>query len=143
MALVLNDRVKETTATTGQGTLALAGAATGFESFVTGIGDTNTCYYAIIDDTNGTWEIGIGTVGDASPDTLARTTVIDTSAGNTTKINFASGNKTVFCTLPSSKSVFLDADGDVTLGANLDVGGNLTVTGTTTFNGGTLTLGEC
>ena len=56
MALVLNDRVKETTATTGQGTLALAGAATGFESFVTGIGDTNTCYYAIIDDTNGTWE---------------------------------------------------------------------------------------
>ena len=142
MALVLNDRVKETTATTGQGTLALAGAATGFESFVTGIGDTNTCYYAIIDDTNGTWEIGIGTVGDASPDTLARTTVIDTSAGNTTKINFASGNKTVFCTLPSSKSVFLDADGDVTLGANLDVGGNLTVTGTTTFNGGTLTLGD-
>ena len=86
--------------------------------------------------------IGIGTVGDASPDTLARTTVIDTSAGNTTKISFASGNKTVFCTLPSSKSVFLDADGDVTLGANLDVGGNLTVTGTTTFNGGTLTLGD-
>ena len=142
MALVLNDRVKETTATTGQGTLSLAGAATGFESFVTGIGDTNTCYYAIIDDTNGTWEIGIGTVGDASPDTLARTTVIDTSAGNTTKISFASGDKTVFCTLPSSKAVFLDADGDVTLGANLDVDGNLTVTGTTTFNGGTLTLGN-
>jgi len=142
MALVLNDRVKETSTTTGQGTLDLAGAATGFETFVTGIGDTNTTYYAIVHATDGTWEIGIGTIGDASPDTLTRTTVIDTSAGNTTKINFASGTKNVFCTLPSSKAVFLDADGDVTLGANLDVGGNLTVTGTTTFNGGTLTLGD-
>ena len=142
MALVLNDRVKETSTTTGQGTLDLAGAATGFESFVTGIGDNNTTYYAIVHESDGTWEIGIGTVDDQSTDTLARTTVIDTSAGNTTKIDFAAGSKTVFCTLPSSKAVFLDADGDVTLGANLDVGGNLTVTGTTTFNGGTLTLGD-
>ena len=142
MALVLNDRVKETSTTTGQGTLDLAGAATGFETFVTGIGNTNTTYYAIVHATDGTWEIGIGTIGDASPDTLTRTTVIDTSAGNTTKIDFATGTKNVFCTLPSSKAVFLDADGDVTLGANLDVGGNLVVTGTTTFNGGTLTLGD-
>jgi len=142
MALVLNDRVKETSTTTGQGTLDLAGAATGFESFVTGIGDNNTTYYAIVHESDGTWEIGIGTVDDQSTDTLARTTVIDTSAGNTTKINFAAGSKTVFCTLPSSKAVFLDADGDVSLGANLDVGGNLTVTGNTTFNGGTLTLGN-
>jgi cytoskeletal protein CcmA (bactofilin family) len=142
MALVLNDRVKETTTTTGQGTISLGGAATGFETFVTGVGDTNTTYYIIVHESDGTWEIGIGTIGDASPDTLARTTVIDTSAGNTTKIDFAAGSKTVFCTLPSSKAVFLDADGDVTLGANLDVGGNLTVTGTTTFNGGTLTLGD-
>jgi len=142
MALVLNDRVKETSTTTGQGTLDLAGAATGFETFVTGIGDGNTTYYGIVHATDGTWEIGIGTVTDASTDTLARTTVIDTSSGNTTKINFATGTKNVFCTLPSSKAVFLDADGDVTLGANLDIGGNLVVTGTTTFNGGTLTLGD-
>ena len=142
MALVLNDRVKETTTTTGQGTISLGGAATGFETFVTGVGDTNTTYYIIVHESDGTWEIGIGTIGDASPDTLARTTVIDTSAGNTTKIDFAAGSKTVFCTLPSSKAVFLDADGDVTLGANLDIGGNLVVTGTTTFNGGTLTLGD-
>jgi len=142
MALILNDRVKETSTTTGQGTLNLAGAATGFETFVTGIGDNNTTYYAIVHESDGTWEIGIGTVDDQSTDTLARTTVIDTSAGNTTKINFAAGSKTVFCTLPSSKAVFLDADGDVSLGANLDVAGTLTVTGTTTFNGGTLTLGD-
>ena len=142
MALVLNDRVKETSTTTGQGTLDLAGAATGFETFVTGVGNSNTTYYVIAHTTDGTWEIGIGTVTDASPDTPARTTVIDTSAGNTTKIDFASGTKNVFCTLPASKAVFLDADGDVTLGANLDIGGNLVVTGTTTFNGGTLTLGD-
>jgi hypothetical protein len=130
MALVLNDRVKETSTTTGQGTLSLGGAATGFETFVTGIGDSNTTYYLAAHESDGTWELGIGTVTDASPDTLARTTVIDTSAGNTTKIDFASGNKTIFCTLPAGKAVFLDADGDVTLGANLSVGGNLDVTGT-------------
>ena len=130
MALVLNDRVKETSTTTGQGTLSLGGAATGFETFVTGIGDTNTTYYIAVHETDGTWEIGIGTVGDASPDTLARTTVIDTSAGNTTKIDFASGNKTVFCTLPSSKAVFEDASGHVSLPANLSVAGDLDVTGT-------------
>ena len=130
MALVLNDRVKETSTTTGQGTLSLGGAATGFETFVTGIGDTNTTYYIAVHETDGTWEIGIGTVGDASPDTLERTTVIDTSAGNTTKIDFASGNKTVFCTLPSSKAVFEDASGHVSLPANLSVAGDLDVTGT-------------
>ena len=135
MALVLNDRVKETTTTTGQGTISLGGAATGFETFVTGIGDTNTTYYIIAHESDGTWEIGIGTVADASPDTLARTTVIDTSAGNTTKIDFAAGNKTVFCTLPASKAVFEDADNDVTLPANLDVGGNLTVTGNAVISG--------
>jgi hypothetical protein len=101
-----------------------------FETFVTGIGDTNTTYYLAAHESDGTWELGIGTVTDASPDTLARTTVIDTSAGNTTKIDFASGSKTIFCTLPAGKAVFLDADGDVTLGANLSVGGNLDVTGT-------------
>ena len=130
MALVLNDRVKETSTTTGQGILSLAGAATGFETFVTGIGDGNTTYYLAAHESDGTWELGIGTITDASPDTLARTTVIDTSAGNTTKIDFASGSKTIFCTLPAGKAVFLDADGDVTLGANLSVGGNLDVTGT-------------
>jgi cytoskeletal protein CcmA (bactofilin family) len=130
MALVLNDRVKETSTTTGQGTLSLGGAATGFETFVTGIGNSNTTYYLAAHESDGTWELGIGTVTDASPDTLARTTVIDTSAGNTTKIDFASGSKTIFCTLPAGKAVFLDADGDVTLGANLSVGGNLDVTGT-------------
>ena len=110
MALVINDRVKETSITTGTGTLDLAGAVTGFVTFVSGIGNSNTTYYAIFEQGTNNFEIGIGTVTDATPDTLARTTVINNSLGNTSKINF-SGTLDVFCTLPASKSVYLDATG--------------------------------
>ena len=111
MALVLNDRVKETSTTTGTGTLDLAGAVTGFVSFVAGIGDTNTTYYAIYETGTDKWEVGLGTVTDSTPDTLSRDTVIDNSSGNTSKINFA-GTLDVFCTLPADKAVYLDSSGD-------------------------------
>ena len=111
MALVLNDRVKETSTTTGTGTLDLAGAATGFVSFVAGIGDTNTTYYAIYETGTDKWEVGLGTVTDATPDTLSRDTVLSNSSGNTSKINFA-GTLDVFCTLPADKAVYLDSSGD-------------------------------
>ena len=67
MALVLNDRVKETTTSTGTGTVNLAGAETGFETFVAGIGNTNTTYYAIVHQSAAEFEVGLGTVSDASP----------------------------------------------------------------------------
>ena len=89
MALVINDRVKETSTTTGTGTLNLAGAVTGFVTFVSGIGNSNTTYYAIFEQGTNNFEIGIGTVTDATPDTLARTTVLNNSAGNKSKINFS------------------------------------------------------
>ena len=111
MALVLNDRVKETSTTTGTGTLDLAGAVTGFVSFVAGIGDTNTTYYAIYETGTDRWEVGLGTVTDSTPDTLSRDTVIDNSSGNTSKINFA-GTLDVFCTLPADNAVYLDSSGD-------------------------------
>ena len=111
MALVLNDRVKETSTTTGTGTLDLAGAVTGFVSFVAGIGDTNTTYYAIYETGTDRWEVGLGTVTDAGTDTLSRDTVIDNSSGNTSKIVFA-GTLDVFCTLPADKAVYLDSSGD-------------------------------
>ena len=76
MALVLNDRVKETSTTTGVGAVALAGAATGFETFAAGIGNSNTTYYAIWNQGTSEWEVGLGTVTDATPDTLSRDTVI-------------------------------------------------------------------
>ena len=110
MALVIKDRVKETTTTTGTGTINLAGAASGFQSFVDGVGDGNTTYY-VIEDANGTaWEVGIGTITDASPDTLARTTVLASTNSNS-QINLSSGTHTVFGTYPADKAVFLDADG--------------------------------
>jgi hypothetical protein len=128
MALVLNDRVKETTTTTGTGTLNLAGAVTGFETFVAGIGNSNTTYYAITLPGTAEFEVGLGTITDASPDTLARTTVIS-SSNSDSAVNFSAGTKTVFCTMPASKSVFLDASGNATLGADLSVGDDLTVNG--------------
>ena len=140
MALVLNERVKETTTTTGTGALSLGGAPTGFETFAAGIGNSNTTYYAIFHATADEFEVGLGTLDGDSSD-LTRTTVY-ASSNSDSAVSFSAGTKTVFCTMPAARSVFLDADGDVTLGANLDVGGNLVVTGTTTFNGGTLTLGD-
>ena len=75
MAFVLNDRVKQTSTTTGTGTFSLTGTETGFETFVTGIGDTNSTFYAIANDGTSEFEVGIGTVTDASTDTLSRDTV--------------------------------------------------------------------
>jgi len=111
MALVINDRVKESSTTAGTGTLDLAGAVTGFVTFVAGIGDTNTTYYAIFEQGTDRWEVGLGTVTDAATDTLARNTVISNSSGNTDKIVFA-GTLDVFCTMPASKTVYLDASGN-------------------------------
>ena len=103
MAFVLNDRVKETSTTTGTGTFDLAGAETGFESFVSGVGDGNVTYYAISNDGTTEFEVGIGTVTDATPDTLARTTVIS-SSNSDALVDFSAGTKTVFCTLPASRT---------------------------------------
>ena len=103
-ALVLNDRVKETSTTTGTGTFDLDGAVTGFETFVAGIATTNTTYYCI--DHQGAydeWEVGLGTVTDASPDTLSRDTVIS-SSNSDGKVDFTAGTLDVFCTFPASKT---------------------------------------
>ena len=99
MALVLADRVQETSTTTGTGTLTLAGANSGYQTFSAGIGNGNTCYYTIQSDT-GAWEVGVGTVGAG---TLARTTLISSSTGSA--ISF-SGTLTVFVTYPAEKAVY-------------------------------------
>jgi hypothetical protein len=113
MALVINDRVKETSTSQGTGTINLAGAVTGFEGFVAGIGNSNTTYYAIYEQGTANWEVGIGTVTDATPDTLSRTAI--TSSNSDSLVNFNSGGSStldVFCTMPASKSVYLDASGN-------------------------------
>ena len=124
MAFVVNDRVKETSTTTGTGTLSLAGAVSGFQTFVAGIGNSNVTYYAIVNDSGTEFEIGIGTVTDASPDTLSRTTILE-SSNSDSAVDFSSGTKTVFCTLPASKAVFEDTDGHVSVPHDLFVAGGL------------------
>ena len=109
MALVVKERIKETTATSGTGTLTLSGAVNGFRPF-SDIGNNNTTFYCISDDNNNTFEVGLGTY---NANTLTRDTVFQTSSGNTTKINFASGNKEVFVTYVAEKSVHKDANGDI------------------------------
>ena len=111
MALVLADRVKETTTTTGTGTLTLAGAATGFQSF-SAVGNANTTYYAISSSGGSQWEIGIGTY-TSSGTTLARTTILASSNGGTA-VNLSAGTKDVFVIYPAGKSVNLDGSGNAT-----------------------------
>ena len=127
MALVLNDRVKETTTTTGTGTLTLAGAVTGFETFAAGVGNSNTTYYAVTLPGTAEFVVGLGTLSSDSS-TIARTTIIS-SSNSDSAVNFSAGTKTIFCTIPASKSVFLDASGNATLGADLSIGDDLTVNG--------------
>ena len=117
MALVINDRVKETTATTGTGTVTLAGAVAGFDTFLAGIGNSNTTYYCI--QLNAEFEVGLGTLaGDSS--TLARTTVIS-SSNSDNAVNFSAGSKFVFCTMPASKATVLDASGNLTLPGDISI----------------------
>ena len=146
MALIVNDRVKETSTTTGTGTFSLAGAETGYESFVSGIGTGNTTYYAIELNSAGEYEVGIGTVTDASPDTLSRTTIIS-SSNSDSAVNFSAGTKNVFCTLPASRSMspsMTATDYIVTHATTLSqdqtiasgvLAGPVTVTGTQTITG--------
>jgi len=104
MALVLADRVKETTTTTGTGTVTLAGAATGFQSFAV-VGDGNTTYYTIAAQSGTEWEVGIGTYTSAGT-LLARTTVLaNSSATQPSALNFSAGTKDVFVTYPAGYAV--------------------------------------
>ena len=141
MALKIADRVRETTTTTGTGTVTLLGAVTNFERFSANLSDSDTTYYAIVDNTNGDFEVGLGTY---SSNTLARTTPISSSNSNSA-VNFGTATKDVFITTPASKMAFLNASGSLIssggtslmevssdstpqLGGNLDLNGNDIVT---------------
>ena len=108
MALVLKDRVKETSTTAGTGTLTLAGAVAGFQAF-SAVGNGNTTYYAIVDAATGDWEVGLGTY-TSSGTTLSRDTVLSSSNGGSL-VTFAANAKDVFVTYPSAKSAYQDAAG--------------------------------
>jgi hypothetical protein len=103
MALVIADRVRETTTTTGTGAVTLAGAVTGCQAFSSAIGDGNTTYYTIADQGGPNWEVGLGTYTSAG-NTLARTTVYS-SSNSGSLVSFTAGAKDVFVTLPSQVTV--------------------------------------
>lgn len=113
MALVVADRVKETTTTTGTGTVTLLGASTGYQSFAV-IGNANLTYYTIAGQTGNEWEVGIGTY-TSSGTTLARTTVLSNSSGTQpSALSFSAGTKDVFVTYPaigsSTSGVIVQSD---------------------------------
>ena len=126
MAFVIKDRVKETTTTTGTGTLALSGAETGFQSFSV-IGDGNTTFYGISSLGASEWEVGIGTY--SSSGTLARTTVL-ASSNSGSAVNLSAGTKTVFVTQPSEKAVYVSSSPSLT---------GLTLTGAVSGTSGVFT----
>ena len=145
-AFVINDRVKQTTTTTGTGTIDLTGTETGFETFVAGIGDGVQTYYAIVHDGTSDFEVGTGTVTDAGTDTLSRQSVIS-SSNSDNLVDFGAGSKTVFCTLPAKKTIspVMDATpyvvthaSTLSLNQTVDSGvlaGPVTITGTQTITG--------
>jgi hypothetical protein len=121
MALIVADRVKEVTTTTGTGTYTLGGAVDGFQAFSAVTVDTDTVYYAITDDTD--WEVGIGTIGGTQT-TLARTTILS-SSNSGSAVNWGAGTKNIFLTYPAEKAVYEDASGNVDVPNNLTVGGTV------------------
>jgi hypothetical protein len=116
MALVLADRVKETTTTTGTGTVTLLGASTGYQSFAA-VGNANTTYYTIAGQTGSEWEVGIGTY-TSSGTTLSRDTVL-ASSNSGSLVTFSAGTKDVFVTYPAGRSVY--ANGTVLTATNSSI----------------------
>jgi hypothetical protein len=121
MALVLKDRVKETTITTGTGTLTLLGASTGYQAF-SAIGNGNTCYYAISSLGESEWEVGLGTY-TSSGTTLSRDTVLSSSAAGAL-VDFPAGVKEVYVVYPAEKAIYEELNGDTLIN-----GGPITVVG--------------
>ena len=116
MAFVIADRVRETTTTTGTGTITLAGAVTNFETFTANLSNSDTTYYAIVDNTNGAFEVGLGTF-TSSGTTLARSVIASSNSNNL--VDFGAGTKDVFITIPASKMVVEDGSNNVSIGGTV------------------------
>lgn len=138
MALVVKDRVKSSTTTTGTGTITLGAAALGFQAFSV-IGDGNTTYYTITDTVNGTWEVGIGTY-TASGTTLSRDTVLE-SSNSGSLVNFAAGSKDVFVAYPAERAViggmgYVENSATISQSSTINSGNNAISAGPVTINSG-------
>lgn len=138
MALVVKDRVKSSTTTTGTGTITLGAAAIGFQAFSV-IGNGNTTYYTITDTVNGTWEVGIGTY-TASGTTLSRDTVLE-SSNSGSLVNFAAGSKDVFVAYPAERAVmgamgYTENSATISVSSTINAGNNAISAGPITIDSG-------
>lgn len=138
MALVLADRVRETTTTVGTGTVTLAGAVTGFQSFAV-VGNGNTTYYTIAGQGTSEWEVGIGTYTLAGT-LLARTTVLASSNAGSL-VTFSAGTKDVFVTYPAGRSVsggegYTENDATIDVSSTINTGRNAISAGPVTLASG-------
>lgn len=133
MAFVLADRVQETTTTTGTGTVTLAGAVSGFQSFAA-VGNGNTTFYTIADSSGSNWEIGIGTY-TSSGTTLSRDTVLS-SSNSGSLVNFPAGTKNVFVTFPASSTLFALNNQTITSSYAIPTGNNASAVGPITISTG-------
>jgi hypothetical protein len=131
MALIVADRVQETSTTTGTGSFTLAGAVTGYQAFSSVLATADTTYYTIADQGGANWEVGLGTF--TSPSTLARTTILSSSNAGSA-VSFAAGTKNVFITYPAGRSVLANSSGVVPV----NVGG----TGASTLTANNVILGN-
>ena len=143
MALVIKDRVKETTITTGTGTYTLAGAVSGFETFTANLSNSDTTYYVCTDNTD--FEVGLGTF-TSSGTTLSRDTILASSNSNN-EVNWSSGTRSIFMTYPADKAVFKDASNNINGTFVGNITGNVTgntsgTSGSTTGNAATATALE-
>lgn len=100
MAYAKGDMIKETSTTTGTGTYSLAGAVTGYRTFVAGIGNNNKCYYKVTDGVD--WEINLGQVVSGSPDTISRIRLLKSSTGSA--INWGAGTRTLYV-VPAAEAI--------------------------------------
>lgn len=135
MAFVLKDRVKETTTTTGTGTVTLAGAVSGYQSF-SAIGNANSTYYTIAGQGTSEWEVGIGTY-TSSGTTLSRDTVL-ASSNSGSLVNFSAGTKDVFCDYPAGRAV-IGGEGYVENTYTINTSSSIT-TGSNAISVGPLTI---
>jgi len=138
MAFILADRVKETTTTTGSGTITLLGASTGYQSFAA-IGNANSTYYTIAGQTGSEWEVGIGTY-TASGTTLSRDTIL-ASSNSGLVVTFSAGTKDVFVTYPSQRAViggqgYVENANTIAVSSTINTGSNAISGGPITVNSG-------
>jgi hypothetical protein len=138
MAFVLADRVRETTTTTGTGSVTLAGAVTGFQTFAA-IGNANITYYTIAGQGTSEWEVGIGTY-TSSGTTLSRDTVL-ASSNSGSLVNFSAGTKDVFCDYPAGRAViggmgYIENAATITTSSTINTGNNAISGGPVTVNSG-------